>query len=54
MMELTLHLAQIREFLNQIIETPGKIIDLLRLDVHESMSRLLNQLIASEITFLLG
>jgi len=39
MMELSINVPQIREFLNQIVEAPAKIFELLRVDVRESMSR---------------
>ncbi len=54
MMELNVNVPQIREFLNQIVEAPSKMFDLMRVDVRESMSRFLNQLMESEISFFLG
>ena len=54
MMELKVNVPQIREFLNQIVEAPAKIFELLRVDVRESMSRFLNELMESEISFFLG
>lgn len=54
MIELTINLPQIREFLNEIAQTPQKIFELMRTDVRASMSRYLNQLMESEITLFLG
>lgn len=54
MMELKVNVPQIREFLNQIIQAPGKVFDLLRVDVRETMSRFLSELMESEISFFLG
>lgn len=54
MVELTVNVPEIKRFLNQIVEAPGKIFELLRVDVRESMSRFLNQLMEAELTFFLG
>ena len=54
MMELKVNVPQIREFLNQIIQAPGKVFDLLRVDIRETMNRFLRELMESEISFFLG
>jgi len=51
MVELTISVPEIREVLNQIIAAPGKIFDLCRLDVKETMRRFLNQVMQVELTF---
>ena len=54
MMELRVNIPQIRKFLNQIIQAPGKVFDPLRVDIRETMSRFLSELMESEISFFLG
>lgn len=54
MVELTINVPEIKRFLNQIIAVPGKIFELLRVDMKESISRFLNQLMGAELTFFLG
>lgn len=54
MVELTINVPEIKRFLNQIIEAPEKIFEILRMDVRESMSRFLSKLMEAEMTFFLG
>jgi hypothetical protein len=39
MMELKVNVPQIREFLNQIVEAPAKIFELLRVDVMQKVRK---------------
>ena len=42
LIELSVNVSQIREFLNEIAKTPQKIFEVMRLDVRETMGRFLN------------
>ena len=54
MIELSINVPEIREFIKEIIEVPGRIFEILRFNVQETVGRYLSLLMDSELTFMLG
>ncbi len=54
MMELKVNVPEVRSYINEIVKTPGKIFDVMRYNVRESVGNYLSYLMESELTFYLG
>ena len=54
MIEVSINVPEIREFIKEIIEVPGRIFEILRFNVRETVGRYLSLLMESELTFMLG
>ena len=54
MIELSINVPEVREFIKEIIEVPGRIFEILRFNVQETVGRYLSLLMDSELTFMLG
>ena len=54
MIELSINVPEIREFIKEIIEVPGRIFEIMRFNVQETVGRYLSLLMESELTFMLG
>jgi putative transposase len=54
MIELSISVPEVREFIKEIIEVPGRIFEIMRFNVQETVSRYLSLLMESELTFMLG
>ena len=53
-MKLELSLAEVKDIFNSIQRTPGKIFDMLRVDIKESVGNYLSELMRVELTHFLG
>ena len=54
MMELKVNVPEVRSYINEIVKAPGKIFDVVRYNVQESVGKYLSYLMESELTFYLG
>lgn len=55
MLEVKVNVPEIKSFINEIVEAPGKIFnDIVRYNVKESVSDYLNDLMKMELTLFLG
>jgi hypothetical protein len=54
MIEVSINVPEIREFIKEIIEVPGRIFEIMRFNVQETVGHYLSLLMESELTFLLG
>jgi putative transposase len=54
MIELSINVPEIREFIKEIVETPGKVFEIMRFNVQQTVGRYLSLLMESELTFMLG
>jgi putative transposase len=54
MIELKVNVPEVRDYINEIVKTPGKIFDVVRYNVKESVGKYLSYLMESELTFHLG
>ena len=54
MIEVSINIPEIREFIKEIIEVPGRIFEIMRFNVQETVGRYLSLLMESELTFILG
>jgi putative transposase len=54
MIEVSINVPEIREFIKDIVEVPGKIFEIMRFNVQETVGRYLGLLMESELTFMLG
>jgi len=54
MIELSINVPEVREFIKEIVEVPGRIFEIMRFNVQETVGRYLNLLMESELTFMLG
>lgn len=54
MLELKVNLPEVREFIKGIAASPGRLFDLVRYDVKESVQKYLSSLMDSELTLFLG
>jgi len=53
-MKIELSLAEVKDIFNSIQRAPGKIFDMLRVDIRESVSQYLSELMRVELTHFLG
>lgn len=54
MMELKVNVPEARSYINEIVKVPGRIFDVVRYNVQESVGKYLSYLMRSELTFYLG
>jgi putative transposase len=54
MIELSINVPEVREFIKDIVEVPGKVFEIMRFNVRETVGRYLSLLMESELTFMLG
>ena len=54
MMELKVNVPEVRSYLNGIVKAPGKMFDIVRYNVQESVGKYMSYLMESELTFYLG
>jgi len=54
MIEVSINVLEIREFIKDIVETPGRIFEIMRLSVREAFGQYLSLLMQSELTFMLS
>ena len=54
MIELSINVPEVREFIKDIVEVPGRIFEIMRFNVRETVGRYLSLLMESELTFMLG
>jgi putative transposase len=54
MIELSINVPEVREFIKGIVEVPGKVFEIMRFNVREAVGRYLSLLMESELTFMLG
>jgi putative transposase len=54
MIEVSVNVPEVREFINDILQTPKKVFDLLRFDVRETAGNYLSYLMNAELTMFLG
>ncbi|MCP4651468.1 MAG: IS256 family transposase [PVC group bacterium] len=54
MIELSVKVPEVKEFINDIANAPGKIFDMLRLNVRETVGKYLTALMEAELTIYLG
>jgi len=54
MIEVSINVPEIREFIKDIVEVPGRIFEIMRFNVQETIGRYLSLLMESELTFILG
>lgn len=54
MIELSINIPEVREFIKEIVEVPGRVFDIMRFNVRETVGRYLSLLMESELTFMLG
>jgi hypothetical protein len=54
MIELSINVPEVRECTKEIVEVPGRIFEIMRLYVQETVGRYLSLLVESELTFVLG
>ncbi len=54
MIEVSVNVPEVREFVKEIVETPAKLFNLVRLNVRETVGKYLSSLMDAELTFFLG
>jgi putative transposase len=54
MIEVSVNVPEVREFINDIIEAPKKVFDLIRFNVQETVGKYLTYLMNAELTMFLG
>jgi putative transposase len=54
MIEVSVNVPEVREFINDIIEAPKKVFDLIRFNVQETVGKYLSYLMNAELTMFLG
>jgi hypothetical protein len=54
MIDLSINVPDVKELIKEIVEAPGRIFEILRFNVRETVDRYLNLLMESELAFILG
>lgn len=54
MIELKINVPEVREFIKDVVKVPGRLFELVRFNVQESVEKYLNCLMEAELTFFLG
>ena len=54
MIELSINVPEVREFIKDVVEVPGKVFEIMRFNVRETVGHYLSLLMESELTFMLG
>ena len=54
MIELSVNVAEVKGYIKELIEAPGKFFSMIRYNVRESVGQYLSELMEAELTFYIG
>src|SRR3990167_1339387 len=54
MIEFSVNVAEVKEYIKGLVEAPGKYFSMIRYNVRESVGRYLSELMEAELTFYIG
>ena len=54
MIELSVNIAEVKGYIKELIEAPGKFFSMIRYNVRESVGQYLSELMEAELTFYIG